>query len=147
MKPFKFRLERVLHYRKHMENKALRSLINVKKDYDEKNESIKQLTAERSKVSDDLSEQRSKGIEVPHLRIYTAFLQKLDSDLETGRFEVRNSERKVKSKEAVVRGETVKRKALETVKRNRLQSYLHKTEQEEQKFLDELVITKRWIQP
>lgn len=147
MKLFKFRLERVLHYRKHMEKKALSGLINVNKEYAEKKESIEQLTVERSKVTDDLFAQELKGIEVPHLNIYTSFLQKLNSDLETGRIEVRNSERKVKTQEAVVRRETVKRKALETVKGNRIQTYLHETEQEEQKFLDELVIKKRWMQP
>ena len=75
---------------------------------------------------------------------YTSFLQKLNSDLESGYVEIRDTEQKVKAQEAVVKSEMIKRKALETLKGYRFQTYLHEIGQEEQILLDELVINKKW---
>lgn len=145
MKPFNFRLERVLTYRKYLEKKALAGLCKVKNECDEKRESIKRVIEQRSKLADDRFAQGIKGVAVPRFQIYTSFLQKLNSDLESGHIEIRNTEQRVKSQEAVVRSEMIKRKALETLKGHRLQTYLYETGQEEQMLLDELAINKRRI--
>ncbi len=145
MKPFSFRLERILKYRKYLEKKAQAGLIKVKNECAEKRESIKRVIEQRSKVADDRFDQGLKGIDVPRFQIYTSFLQKLNSDLESGHIEIRNTEQKVKAQETVVRNEMIKRKALETLKGRRFQTYLHETGQEEQVLLDELAINKRWI--
>ena len=146
MKPFNFRLERVLKYRKYLEKKAQSVLMKAKNECSDKRESINRVIEQRSKTANDRSERGLNGIDVPRFQIYNSFIHKLKDDLENGKIEIKKMEQKVKAQEMIVRRELIKRKTLETLKEHRFQTYLHETGQEEQKLLDELVINKIWIQ-
>lgn len=146
MKPFNFRFERVLKYRKFQEKKAQAGLIKIINKCAEKRESIQRVIEQRSKVAGDRFAQGAKGIDVPRFQMYTSFIDKLNSDLESGNTEIRNTEQKVKAQETVVRSEMIKRKALEALKGYRFQRYLYENGQEEQMLLDELAINKKGIQ-
>ncbi len=146
MKPFSFRLESVLNYRKYQEKKALGDLIRMKNEYNRIKETLKRLAVERLTVAKSCFAEGTGGIEAPRYRLYTSFIQKLAHDMEKGHGELNNSRTKIRTQEAVLKRETIKSKALETLKDHRFNKHLKQAQREEQKALDELVINKRWVQ-
>ena len=82
-------------------------------------------------------------MDVPKYHIYRFFLQKVTDDLERANMSLEKTEEKIKKKKAVLKGESIKKKTLETLKDSQLKKHMLRLETEEQKTLDELVIMKR----
>ena len=143
MKRFSFRLDNILIYRDYLEKKAQRDLLDARNEYKEMKSKVKRLTRKRIANEIKCRNEAVKGLDVPMYQIYGAFRQKVDHDLERAYTDLREGAKKVKAKEEILKRESIKKKALETLKDLQLKNYMKKLEQEEQKFIDEMVEVRR----
>lgn len=78
---------------------------------------------------------------VPVYQIFQAFLQKIDCNLEDAHLRLNEGKEKVMVKEAILKIASIKKKTLETLKDLQYKKYMETLGREEQKILDEIVIT------
>ena len=143
MKRFSFRLDNILNYRNYLEKKAQRDLFDVRNQCMERENRVKRLAGKRIESIIQCRDEAMKGLDVSTYKIYQAFLQKLDHDLETAHMDLQEEEKKVKAQEKILKKESIKKKTLEILKDLQLKDYMKRLEQEEQKYMDEMVIIRR----
>jgi len=143
MKPFSFKLDSILNYRNYLEKKARRNLANAINEYIGWEKEIDRLSKKRIEIARKCSDEGFRGMDVPKYHLYRSFLQKVNDDLGRANMSLEKTEEKIKKKKAVLKGESIKKKTLETLKDLQLKKYMHRLETEEQKTIDELVIMRR----
>lgn len=143
MRPFEFRLDRILKYRKYLEKVAQVDLSNARHEYMKSEEEIQMLARKRIEIAKKCSDEGFKGIVVPMYQIYQAFLKKLDHNLERAHISLKEREEKVIAQEAVLKKESIKKKTLDTLKDLQYKEFMKNSEREEQKVLDEIVVIER----
>ena len=104
---------------------------------------MERLSKKKKEVSEKCSKEGLKGMDVPKYHMYRYFIQKITDDLAGASISLEKTKEKIKEKKAILKGESTKKKSLETLKDLRRKKYLLKLESEEQKMLDELVITRK----
>ena len=104
---------------------------------------IEKLSKKRAEIARRCSDEGFRGIDVPLYRIYRSFLQTVSNDLERATISRKETEEKIKEKKAALKGESIKKKTLETLKDLQHKKYMQRLEAREQKTLDELVITRK----
>ena len=145
MKPFKFRLESVLKYRRFMEKKEMMRLMQHKNACKDIKASIRRLSAQRSDLALKCSRAGARGASAFEYLSYKSYLNLLKEDIEDARYELRKKERRVREQEAVLKKETIRKKVLERLKELRLEDHRETIDKLEQQYLDELVINKRRV--
>ena len=143
MKPFTFRLDKILGYRKHLNRIAQIDLFNARNECIKREKEVKRLSEERKEIVKSCSDEGLKGIEVSRYNIYQAYLYKIMHDLESAHIRLKKEKENVITKRAILTNESIKKKTLETLKDMQHNNYIKMSEREEQKNLDEIVITGR----
>lgn len=143
MKPFSFRLDSILNYRKYLEKRTQREVSDAWNEYRDTEKTIEKVAYERTEISKMWSEEGFKGIDVPRYQMYRAFLAKLNHDLETAHLSLRKVEQKVKECQIELKKKVIERKTMEILKRRQWERYVEVFEREKQKEVDELVILGR----
>ncbi len=143
MKPFSFRLDSILSYRDYLEKRARKDLFNARNEYIGKEREIKRLVKKRMEISKRCSDEGSRGIDVRLYQIYRSFLQSLNHDLERTHISLKKAGEKVKTQEAVLKKESIKKKMLVVLKDLQLKKYMQRLVRKEQKVMDELVIIRK----
>jgi len=143
MKRFSFRLESVLKYRNYMEKRAQMALLNIRNEYTVKENRVKELVTKKTESIIKCRDEATRGLNVPMYKIHQAFQQKLDHDLAIAHIDLQEGKQKVKAQEINLKRESIKKKSLETLKDLQLKNYINKLEQEEQKFMDEMVTIRK----
>jgi len=143
MKPFIFRLERLLNYRGYLERRAQVDLFNAKNEVRGQEEEIERLNRNKMDIWEECSDESARGMNVPLYQIYRSFIKKLDLDLEEANRRLEELEEKVKAKTAALREETIRKKTLENLKDLQRKRYMMQTDREEQKEMDEMVILRK----
>ena len=77
----------------------------------------------------------------PCIKYFKVFIQKIDYDLKEAHLRLNEGKEKVMVKEAVLKQASIKKKTLETLKDLQHKKYMETLGREEQKILDEIVIT------
>jgi flagellar export protein FliJ len=147
MKKFSFRLDRLLNYRRHLEKEAQKNLYNARNEALRREKMLERLVQGRHETERRCREERVKGMDVPWYRIYQAFLEKSDQDVELARNQVQKGEARVKAKVAILEKKSVRKKTLEVLKEMQYQKYLQQLGKEEQKAMDELAVMGRKRKP
>lgn len=106
---------------------------------------IVQLTSMRSRLAATCRGEGFEGVVVPRYENYRSYLEKLRLDLEQAVEELKKQATNIHDQEAVLKSQTLKRKVLETHKESLLQDHKQMTAKEEQKLLDEIVITRQEV--
>ena len=145
MKPFSFRLESVLNYRRYLEKSAQRDLFNARNEQKNREIGVKRLGGKRVETAQQCSEEVFQGIDVPRYRMYRSFLETLNSDLESARVSLKEGQEEVRAKVGALKGESVRKKTLEVLKDLQHRRYLRTVENQNQKEMDELVILRRGV--
>jgi flagellar FliJ protein len=145
MKPFKFRLESVLKYRRFMEKKEMMRLMRHKKACEDIKMSIRHLGAQRADMALKCSRAGAQGASVFKYLSYKSYLDSLQEDIEAAQHELTQKERRVREQEAVLKKETIRKKVLERLRELRFKDHREMIAKLEQKQLDELVINKREV--
>ena len=143
MKPFTFRLDKILGYRKHLSKIAQIDLFNARNECIRREKEVKRLSEKRKKIAKSCSDEGLKGIDVPRYKIYQAYLYKIMHDLESAHTRLKEEKGNVVTKKAILANESIKKKTLETLKDLQHNKYIELSEREDQKILDEIVITGR----
>jgi len=145
MRRFRYRLERVLQYRRFLEKKAMLQLAHLKQNYRAIENRMGQLEMKRMQVARQCQREGIRGVDVASYETYQSYLQKLKLDWTAAAAELEEKEAAIHNQESVLESETIKRKALETHKESRLRMHRELAEKEEQKFLDELIIRRQEV--
>jgi flagellar export protein FliJ len=141
MKPFTFRLDKILGYRKHLNKIAQIDLFNAKNECIRREKEVKRLYEKRKEIAKSCGEEGIKGIDVPRYKIYQAYLYKIMHDLELAHTCLKKEKENVTAKKTILANESIKKKTLEALKDSQYYKYLELSEREDQKTLDEIVIT------
>ena len=145
MKPFTFRLESVLKYRRFMEKKEMMRLMQHKKACEDIKTAISRLTSKRSDMALKCSQAGAEGASVFEYLSYKSYLNTLQEDIEAAHNELREAEHRVREQESVLKKETIKKKALERLRELRVEDHRKTIDRLEQQYLDELAINKRGV--
>lgn len=141
MKPYSFRLNKILDYRTYLRKRAQIDVFNARNECRKREKEVLRLTEQRTGISKERSEEEIKGISVPVYQIFRGFMQKIDCDLEAAHSKLNEGKEEVMMKEAILKQASIKKKTLETLKDLQYKKYLENLGREEQKILDEIVIT------
>ena len=141
MKPFSFRLNKILDYRKYLRKRAQIDVFSARNECQKREKEVIRLVAKRSEITEECSEEETKGMCVPVYHLFTAFMQKIDDDLKEAHLRLNEGKDKVMMKEAVLKQASIKKKTLETLKDMQYKKHMETLGREEQKILDEIVIT------
>jgi flagellar FliJ protein len=147
MKSFKFRLDKILDYRKYLTKAAQIELFKAENECIRREKQIKRLSEERQELTKSCIEEGVKGIDVPRYRIYQAYLYKIERDLESARIFLKQEKKNVITKKTILKNESIKEKSLETLKDMKHKQYIELSERQDQKVLDEMVIIGRGQRP
>jgi len=143
VKKFYFRLDSVLGYRRHLEKKAQRDLVNAHNEQARRKKMAKELRNKRDDISKECSDETFKGIDVSSYRLYTSFLQSLNQDLERAHTSLKQGEERVRDQQEILERKSIEKKSLEILKELQFKDYRRARERSEQKAVDELVIMRR----
>jgi flagellar export protein FliJ len=141
MKPYSFRLNKILDYRKYLRKRAQIDVFNARNECQKREKEVLKLVEQRDGISEECSEEETKGMCVPVYKIFKTFLKKIDCDLEEAHLRFNEGKEKVMVKEAILKQASIKKKTLETLKDFQHKKYMETLRREEQKILDEIVIT------
>jgi flagellar export protein FliJ len=143
MKPFRFRLDKILGYRKHLNKIAQIDLFNARNECIKREKEVKGLSEKRKEIIKRIGDEGLKGIDVPRYKMYQAYLYKIMHDLELAYTRLTQEKENVITKKAILTNESIKKKTLETLKDMQYNKYKKLSEREDQKTLDDMVITGR----
>ena len=143
MKRFFFRLSSILDYRRYLEKRAQRDLINTRNEQARRKKVAKELGDKKMDIAKECSDETFKGIDVPSYHLFKSFLRSLNQDLEKAHMNLKQGEEKVRAHEAVLKRKTIEKKSLEILKELQFKEYKLTRERAEQKAVDELVIMRR----
>lgn len=141
MKPYSFRLNKILDYRKYLRKRAQIDVFNARNECQKREKEVLRLVEQRLEISEERREEETQGVSVPVYQIFQAFLKKIDYDLEGAHLSLNEGKEKVMVKEAILEQASIKKKTLETLKDLQHKKYMETLGREEQKILDEIVIT------
>ena len=141
MKPYSFRLNKILDYRKYLSKKAQVEVFNARNECQQREKELLRLVEQRAEVSEECGEEEAKGMCVPVYQIFQAFMLKIDYDLKEAHLRLNEGKEKVIVKESILKQASIKKKTLETLKDLQHKKYMETLGREEQKILDEIVIT------
>jgi flagellar FliJ protein len=141
MKPYSFRLNKILDYRKYLRKRAQIDVFNARNECQKMEKEVLRLIEQKAGISEERSKEEEKGMSVPEYQIFQAFLQKLGHDLKEAHLRLDEEKENVMVKEAILKQASIKKKTLETLKDFQYKKYTEALGREEQKILDEIVIT------
>jgi flagellar FliJ protein len=141
MKPYSFRLNKILDYRKYLRKRAQIDVFNARNECQKREKEVLRLIEQKAEISEERSDEEIKGMSVPVYQIFQAFLQKIDYDLKEAHLRLDEGKEKVMVKEAILKQASIKKKTLEVLKDFQHKKYTEALGREEQKILDEIVIT------
>jgi flagellar FliJ protein len=141
MKPFSFRLNKILDYRKYLRKRAQIDVFNARNECQKREKKVIRLNEKRSEISKECSEEETRGMSVPVYQLFTTFMKKIDDDLKEAHLRLNEGKDEVMVKEAILKQASIKKKTLETLKDLQYKHYMETLGREEQKILDEIVIT------
>ncbi len=143
MKPFTFRLDKILDYRGYLMRRAQIDLSVVRNECKRIEEEIERLSQKKVATAAECIDEGVNGMDVARYQIYQAFLQGLDDGLENAHTGLIEGEKQVLAKKAVLKNKSIKKKALEMLKEMQHKKYKETSIREEQKTLDEIVLIGR----
>ncbi len=143
MKPFTFRLDKILDYRGYLMRRAQIDLSVARNECKKIEKEIEKLSQKKVAITAECIDEGLKGMDVARYQIYQAFLQGLGDGLENAHTGLIEGEKQVLVKKAVLKKKSIEKKALEMLKEMQHKKYKETSIREEQKTLDEIVLVGR----
>ncbi len=143
MKKFKFNLEPVLRYRKHIEMQKKQELsLAMKKLSDCEQETLK-FQDKYLKLNDDFGKNISEGIDGNYHSFFNDYLLSLSFDIELLKAECVKLEKDVFNKKQIVLSKQKERKVVDKFKERKKKIFYNNMIKLEQKEADEMLIVKK----
>jgi flagellar FliJ protein len=143
MKPFRFRLNKVLSYRRHLEKMAQQELVKAQMKVGEIEQHIQDLNRLRLETVETCGHETKKGMTGARYQFFQSYLVTLDFHLETAGLDLIKAREMVKEKQAVLQQTAIGKKSLEVLKDKQHDAYMAAFATEEQKHLDEMILLRR----
>ena len=124
MKSYSFRLNKILDYRKYLRKRAQIDVFNARIECQKREKELLGLVDQRAEISEECSEEETKGMSVPVYQIFQSFMKKIDYDLKDAHLKLNEEKEKVMVKEAILKIASIKKKTLETLKDLQYKKYM-----------------------
>ena len=143
MKKFSFKLDSVLKYRKHQEEKARRDLTDATNAWIKTRDMRDELVEKKENLVNQLRVDAMEGVAASWYMTCQNYARQLDDELEKVHSKLDKQNRVVEDHRGFLKKQYMAKEALASLKS--LYSQNHKTwvEEEEQKNLDEMILMKR----
>ena len=143
MKPFTFRLEKVLNYRGHLLDRARLELSAARARMLAAQEGLSQLTNRREAAKESCRREGARSMTGLRYHLYQKFLDGLDRNLDEAHVDLRKRASRVKDCEKAVASARIQKKVLETLKERGRQAHAEAAARVEQKEMDDMVLIHR----
>jgi flagellar protein FliJ len=139
---YRFKLEALRQYRVFQEEARQKEMAEALRLRDREVEVLAELINLRENTEKELKSKQCGRITGPYLSIYNTYLNKLASDIFAQHHKVADAEKKLeKSREALLIA-MKERKTLDKLKEKGFRTYMEKMNREEEKFINEMAISR-----
>lgn len=135
---YKFRLETVLQYRKHLEEKAQDGLSKKLTETEKEKSNLCRLKDERQRCIQELKVRESEGIAAPDYLMYQRYSEAFSGKIETCQKSLEAIREEVKEKRRLLMARSKDKKILECLKKRGKTHHQKEMNRLEQKFYDEM---------
>jgi len=142
MKKFSFKLETLLQYRTNIEEKERLALSRLNFMLQAEIGQRERLRAIERETLAQLTLERSGAGQEAESRWYYPYLDRLRLEIERSSLRITNLEKEVDAQKLVVIEASKKKKVLDTLKTKRVKEFTAAVEKQEQKAVDEIVVTR-----
>lgn len=142
---FLFRLQKLLEWKKSLEEQSKLILLQKNEELKRKEEEIRKLIEIRIQQSKVLEEKLKRGLEGTEYLIYQQFNERCYNDLKEQNGFRNDKEEEVKRELKNLLILIKERKILEKFKEKRFKKFINQQEREEQKFIDLLTIRRHFL--
>ncbi len=142
---YRFKLEALMNFRKFQEDALQKEMADAQRIRDREAEMLKKLVASSRKTQNDLKLKQQEGASGPCLLIYSDYLAKLASDIFSQKHKLAEAEKMLQKKRDALLDAMQKRKTLEKLKEKGLKTYMESLSSEEEKFINEMAISRFYL--
>ncbi len=143
MKKFSFKLDSVLKYREHQEKKALRDLTEATSVWMELRDMCDGLLEKKENLLDQLRMEAMEGMAASWYMVCQNYARELDNNLEQAQHKLEKQNQIVEDRRESLKKQYMAKESLGSLKSLYAQNHKKWVEEEEQKFLDEMILMKR----
>lgn len=143
MKRFRFRLQALLNYKRHLEEMARQEMAKAVTRVNACEERIQSLVKERQEVALTLEKRVADGISSGEFKRYHGFMAAMDQAVSEQRHVKARLEKELEEKRSILTRRTIDKRAMERLREKRTDEYFREMLKEEQKVLDEVASLKR----
>ncbi len=140
MAGYKYPFEPVLKHRKFIEEMLQKDLAELKRIYDKAIMRWKKLKTAEKKSLEELRQMKAECINIPKVKLYMNYLDRLLIDIGKQKKQVKIEERKWNLKREELATAMKNRKALEKLKEKGLERFKKEMNKKERKYFDEVSI-------
>jgi flagellar FliJ protein len=142
MMSYQFKLEALRKYRRFEEETRQKELADEQRRLDMAMEQLENYLVLQKKTESDMQQFQTESATGPQLAVYARFLQKLSNDIEGQRVVVTDIGKDCDHARDALLEAMKKRKALDKLKEKGLKAYLAKLDKQEEKFINEMAISR-----
>jgi flagellar FliJ protein len=139
---YRFKLETLRQYRAFQEEERQKEFAEALRLRDQEVEILAELIDLRHKTEKELASKQNRRITGPFLSIFSTYLNKLASDIFTQNHKVAAAEKNLDASREALLTAMQKRKTLDKLKEKGFKAYLEKLNHEEEKFINEMAISR-----
>jgi flagellar protein FliJ len=139
---FRFNLETLLKHREDIEQKERDELFRLTYRYQTELRHRDDLILKSQETMNELARKRSENADHHELDLFYLYINRLTYEIEESKKRLAKLETEVQAQKEVVIEATKKKKVLATLKSKKEKEFILETEKQEQKEIDDLVITR-----
>ena len=139
---YRFKLEALRQYRSFQEETQQKEMAEAQRTRDQQAQKLEGLINLRKQTEEDLKSKQKESITGPYLTIYNDYLNQLESDIFSQRYKLLDAEKNLKSKREALLTAMQKRKTLDKLKEKGLKAHMENLSSEEEKFINEMAISR-----
>jgi flagellar export protein FliJ len=139
---YRFKLEALRQYRVFQEEARQKELAEAMRLRDQQVAILNRLIDLRNKTEKDLKAMQNGGTTGPHMTIFSNYLNKLASDIFSQHHQVAEAEKKMEKTREALLAAMQKRKTLDKLKEKGLKAHMDRLSREEEKFINEMAISR-----
>ena len=144
---YRFKLEALRKYRVFKEEARQKEMAEALRLRDQEVEILAELINLRDKTEKELKSKQSGRITGPYLSIFSTYLNRLASDIFAQQHKVADAEKKLDKRRESLLVAMQERKTLDKLKEKGFKAYTEKLNREEEKFINEMAISRFNIKP
>jgi flagellar protein FliJ len=147
MKKFVFRFETLLKHRRNIEEREQEKFTRIRSEMLAEIARQDALIAEQNQTRKQLVSLQSSGCDLQEIQWCYAFIDYLDQELKKSIGRLIELEKKIEEQRRIMVAASRDKKIIENLKSKRTREYLISSEREEQRNLDEIVVTRFAVKP